>query len=477
MKKINLTNMMKFITIGLIGIVLIIVPKLAAEPLEWEGYTGTYQINDILYDGDYMWLATFGGLVRYDKMTGEKEVFTTANSGLTSNFINTVNKDSQGKLWIGTDLYVGDYAYTPGNYYSGLHILDTDGEWTVYNTDNSGLISNIITDIAFDHEGNTWLATYFGGVVKVTPDWEWTVFTPDNSDFNSYNVMKLHVTDENVVWAACADYYVLDDDNNPMSIKGGAASYWDGVWTDYFDIIPHDYNSLSFYDVTPDLEGKLWFAGLYDGHYSYEEGVFVSHDFPFTEDDFQGTGSYSSTGQRNLHNNRQNRVFDRSEIYNNYLKPTNTKEESEIRTREERTPSAVTSVAFDTAGNMWLGIGWGAARFDGENWYLYNSNSSVIGEYYIQGVFPDEDDRVFITSAFYGLFVYDNSDGSISEIAIHDTENELPCMYIRDTKAAENTRAWISAGDSLLNGGTGGLASVLDGDWSKQETLMTPEVL
>ena len=52
---------------------------------EWENQVNTRKIKSILVDGDYLWLATNGGLVKYNKTTGEKIFYNKGNSDIPDN--------------------------------------------------------------------------------------------------------------------------------------------------------------------------------------------------------------------------------------------------------------------------------------------------------------------------------------------------------------------------------------------------------
>lgn len=74
--------------------------------------------------------------------------YTTSNSGLPNNTIQTIAIDDSGNKWIGTN---------------GGGLAKFDGTtWTVYTTSNSGLPDSIIQSIAIDGSGNKWIGTKYG---------------------------------------------------------------------------------------------------------------------------------------------------------------------------------------------------------------------------------------------------------------------------------------------------------------------------
>jgi streptogramin lyase len=75
-------------------------------------------------------------------------------------------KDAAGNMWVGT------VAYGLGKW---------DGvSWTVYTTANSGLPSNYITSLAQAADGALWIGTCSGGIVRFDGA-TWTAFTTKNS--------------------------------------------------------------------------------------------------------------------------------------------------------------------------------------------------------------------------------------------------------------------------------------------------------
>ena len=115
----------------------------------WQAGQGLPQnsVNALLQDHDgYLWIGTFGGLVRFD---GERfVVFDVANTpGLGENRILSLYESRSGVLWIGT--------------MDGLVRLD-NGIATRY-TERDGLPGGFVSSIREDAEGKIWINTS-GGV-------------------------------------------------------------------------------------------------------------------------------------------------------------------------------------------------------------------------------------------------------------------------------------------------------------------------
>ncbi len=80
------------------------VEKLAAQGVHprWTTFTSANRINDVLVDGETVWAATSGGLVRWDANTAEVLKLTT-DDGLPGNTVTALAVDAEGALWLGTD--------------------------------------------------------------------------------------------------------------------------------------------------------------------------------------------------------------------------------------------------------------------------------------------------------------------------------------------------------------------------------------
>jgi signal transduction histidine kinase/ligand-binding sensor domain-containing protein len=130
-------------------------------------------INDILQTSDgYLWLATFGGLVRFD---GSRfVVFDRSVEGIKSQRIKALYEDKKGTLWAGTE--------------EGMLIRYRDGEFTTYTLEDR-LPSEEAFRIEEDDEGNLWI-TGRGVVIKFDGErfvsYRRESFAPDAHDTDYY---------------------------------------------------------------------------------------------------------------------------------------------------------------------------------------------------------------------------------------------------------------------------------------------------
>lgn len=100
-----------------------------------------------------MWfgLGNDGGLVKYNRKTGEVKNYLYDNNNensLSNNTVRSITEDSKGNLWVGTQ--------------DGLNKLNKEtDEFTVY-TYTDGLSNNFIYGVLVDDDDNIWVSTNYG---------------------------------------------------------------------------------------------------------------------------------------------------------------------------------------------------------------------------------------------------------------------------------------------------------------------------
>jgi len=76
----------------------------------WTAYTNGNEVNALLVEGDYVWAATQGGVVRWDRTDGSHVKYTTID-GLADNLVNAVATDNAGHKWFATQSGVSEYGH------------------------------------------------------------------------------------------------------------------------------------------------------------------------------------------------------------------------------------------------------------------------------------------------------------------------------------------------------------------------------
>lgn len=128
-----------------VGLLVGSLPQAHAQPQldSWTTENGLPQnsVNDILQTSDgYVWLATYGGLVRFDG--ARFVVFDRSTDGIKSQRIRTLREDSRGVLWAATE--------------DGMLIRYRDELFTTY-TSEHGLPATAALRIDEGSGGNLWI--------------------------------------------------------------------------------------------------------------------------------------------------------------------------------------------------------------------------------------------------------------------------------------------------------------------------------
>lgn len=171
---------------------------------------GSRNVKSILPDGELIWLATSGGVIRYNSSSDNYKVFDNKTPGVLSNGIFHVGK-------MNDLLLVGSYG-------GGLSVLDTKTEqWRNYNIPN-GLADQFVYDTAVTTSGDLWIATWSGANLvkggKLDDKESWQTFTVENTQGGLPNP-----------WV----YAIKEGVNGEMwfATEAGLARYKDGKWENW----------------------------------------------------------------------------------------------------------------------------------------------------------------------------------------------------------------------------------------------------
>jgi ligand-binding sensor domain-containing protein len=119
----------------------------------------TEQINALAQSKpDILWIATRAGLVKYEKFKQRWQIFNTTNSGLISNNIADVAVAQDGSIWVSFSIYA-----------QGVQRFDGT-QWQLYTT-KDGLTSNSISKIA-THKNEVWLQSAQGISIYKNNQWQ-----------------------------------------------------------------------------------------------------------------------------------------------------------------------------------------------------------------------------------------------------------------------------------------------------------------
>jgi ligand-binding sensor domain-containing protein len=171
---------------------------------------GNRNVKGLMVDGKTAWIGTSGGMIRYDTVTEDHEIFDNRVDGILSNGIFHVSKL--------------DDRIVAGTYGGGMSLYDpATGKWKNYNIPD-GLADQFVYGVIKAGDGDVWIATW-SGVNRVRGGdldnrSKWETFTVENTNGGLPNP-----------WV----YGLSEGLNGDMwfATEEGLALYRDGEWTNW----------------------------------------------------------------------------------------------------------------------------------------------------------------------------------------------------------------------------------------------------
>ncbi len=372
----------------------------------WRGYTNPYNYQCFFEDEFDIYMGSPFGVLIYSKDNNSSRVINTANSGLNSNFVNSIAKDNQNNIWYThTKPYLIDDPVC-----GGISVQHPNGTWTYYNYETNTIPSNIISSIAFDSEGYAWIGFFFnpsstGGLVRLNPQTgEWIHYTKHNSVLPANNVMSIYLASDNSIWVT------LCGDVDPVPyIGGGLVRIHDGVWTAYNTEIAYDplEDRPDWYikNIVEDTLGNMWFC--LSG--SVDTGLFKFDGVTFTKYE-----------------------------YDDELIPQ-TKEDDLERI------SMYWDVAIDSQDRIYINsIIHYVTKFDNGIWELVSDPNDLLWGNMIQNIFMDSEDRIWVAKYDGGIVHVENSQVVFAEL---NCNNPFKSMnHIWDMNARSDGTLYAATG-------------------------------
>jgi ligand-binding sensor domain-containing protein/signal transduction histidine kinase len=300
----------------------------------------------------YIWLATDGGLVRFDGV--HFDVFDSQNTPeIPSNQIQFLLEDKRGTLWIGTT--------------RGLTRLQ-DKRFTGFTT-NDGLADRAISSICEDHEGNLWLGTAAG--LNEFRDGKFNTYKTRDGLPND-SIRSIFEDRSGVLW---------------IGTLGGLVRFESRRFTAYTikDGLPND----TVEAVYEDRKGVLW-INTPGGLAAFSNGRFTSYSTAngllsdriwSIEEDRAGNLWIGSDGGLNSFTNGEFKAY----------------------TTEAGLPEkSVWSIQEDHDGDLWLGTPGGLARLKDGKLAVYTSKDGLSDDV-VMALLEDREGSLWIGTERGGL--------------------------------------------------------------------------
>ncbi|MCP4539368.1 MAG: hypothetical protein GY832_19705 [Chloroflexi bacterium] len=325
-------------------------------------------VNDLLFDAQHRaWAATNWGVSVFDG--DDWTTYTAESDGLPSDQAYQIVLDHQGRIWTTTDRGIGvfdgtgwtsyasansslpagqgiaqitldrqdrTWVYYPRSRMTGVSLFDGQTTWITYTTDNSGLVSNWVSTVAFDAQNRAWIGTKEG--LSLFDGETWTTYTTENSGLLHNHIFTIAFDRQNRAWIG-AEGELNVFDGQTASEEAASLEAWLSYPIDRSPVTGNQYGGP--YVIAFDEQNRAW-VGVHDGanvldgtsgELLLRDGKYTVKDVILTQEQVWLIPSRS----------RGIRVF-AGETWSNY-----TSANSALPT------SAINAHSVDREGHLWLG--------------------------------------------------------------------------------------------------------------------------
>lgn len=318
--------------------------------------------------------------------------FSPASSEIPDYKISCLEVDADGALWIGS------------NQSGGLAKLK-DGEWTLFNTDNSPLSNNHILTMVIESEvtgnENVWLVPASGAGVFRISNGSWTGYWASSSNLHNSNVLDLKLGADGSIWITGQGFFQKYDPSQDdwfPAVSIPNTNYITEFGIDNQGFIWYNRSGFPLYVFNPETQDLFDMNDSISGLVGeYDPLIFTTGDTVFV----------SAFGNVN------NSSDDRKEFwfYN-----------GENWSMWNRYNSDISGFPYhmDVAnGSLWLACDWGISKYDGAdftNWDAFNS-PLPLDDKTISSIKVDHDNRMWVGTSLMGLYMLDLNEWSLNSIS------------------------------------------------------------
>lgn len=256
----------------------------------------------LLSSGDStLWIGTeVNGLYKVNLKSGEVDNFTPQNSDLESKAILTINEDSKGNIWVGSDaiyrynrqqntlLWFNDHGMHIKNH---THAFFEDKEENLWlgtarlgvrkfnhpdpnvrhfhsNQGEGSIPSNEILSFTQDEQGQVWIGTGGAGLYKMQDSLPGFKPSSMNDQFSALTIKTIYLDKEGYFWLG--------------TWEGGMMKYHPGKnILKTYNPQEGNFKSQHVWDIKGDRKGNLWVGTLRDGlcYFSPETGDYKYYNY------------------------------------------------------------------------------------------------------------------------------------------------------------------------------------------------------
>ena len=321
--------------------------KLVDKAFTFSNFNYIFEIKE---ENEYIWAATLGGVVKFDKNGNVIKCYTTSD-GLIDNYVRSLNIDNEGNKWF-------------SGWGVGISMLDGKN-WKTYNEHNTKIHDIYkVQSITINNDGSKLFSLYtWPAKIAVLKNDSWSILQPENIG-SVYDVVPDIF---NKLWIATSS-----------GVYKHNGSKWERLSRDSVTAIELD-----------SITGSLWVSC--DSYDSFGVSKYNGTSWTnFTESDGLISNSISciaieNNGVKWFGSSSGVSKFD--EVNNKWATYTQVKN---IKIED------VNDIVVDSEGNKWFGTNTGIIKFDNTSWESYTmNNSSPI--YFPSDAAEDNNGNIWVT--------------------------------------------------------------------------------
>jgi ligand-binding sensor domain-containing protein len=376
----------------------------------WLNFTNSKEVRDIVFQDNYAWVATSGGLMKLDLTNDERYLYDRSNSGIPSNNISRLCIDSSNNIWVGT-------------YDAGVAVFD-GSKWECYSEDFDLLKSNEILSLFTDSKGIVWIGTrwdlyrYYDGLL--------------HKDWNIGGIIQAITEDKNgAIWIGTTGAL--------LRISNGKLKFWGQV-----------NKPIPFFNVSNlavGTDNKVWILAK-EGLITYDDGQFDKFDINSIDFPNGIISSLTVDNQNNLWLASHGRIAKYNGINFEIFNSKNS----------ELSGTRINKIKVDKSNNIWACTDNGLYKYDYGGWQFINTKTSILNSKQSIKIFSDSNNNVWLVDGS-DLYIF----GRDTIIHYDKSNSKFKGAY---SIAFDNSgQVWI--------GHSGGLTMFDGTNWKEIDTLQS----
>jgi hypothetical protein len=320
-------------------------------------------------------------------------------------------------------------------------------KWITYNAENSVLPSNWIYKVYFGHDKRIYIGSH-GGLTIINGN-KWKTYRQDE-----LGGLWGHEWIKDIVQDIKTDRLFLGLTTNDASYGGGILKQTESGWVQIIEIPPAGTDARSVQFMHQLSDGRIWV-----GYKPYSRFYFggcqgiVEIDGDLIKNITSDIGIRSNSYTSSLQTDHAIWVS-AQKMYNGGLPWEGgvAKFENNQWTVYDNNTSNINTISAhsiknDSYGNIWVGTENGLRKFNGETWLTIDQSNSEIPIDYIATICIDSSDNIWFgcSGGDHGLFKYDGM-----QFTAYRSENSaLPSNNIHNLEIDKKENLWISTDQGI----------------------------